>query len=148
MNARCHVPRVLHFTQWGSRWWGGDTDEDIVHFLVDCPVLWTAWQDKIDQLHHLYQKENLCPPNPGEELVSAILNSSFYRSDNSLISSGVSRQTRYSIISPGLSQGVGHTFISLKEHREGANKITSALCHHLHMERDIFINTALLGGSP
>ena len=126
----------------------GATDEDTVHFLIECPMLSTVRQDKIEQLQQLYQEEDLCPPKSREELVSAILNGSYYRSDNRLISTGDDWRTMRNITKPGLSQGEGHTLINLQEHREGANKIASALCHHLHTERDILINTALLGGSP
>ena len=38
------------------------------------------------------------------------------------------------------------TTIMLTEHREGANMLASALCHHLHTERDIAINSILLDG--
>ncbi len=37
---------------------------------------------------------------------------------------------------------------SLGANREIADRLASALCHHLHMERDICLNSQLFGGSP
>ena len=73
--------------------------------------------------------------------------------DNELIYKGQSHQSEHTVIEHTDIEHTnrGHSrakSTSLGANREVADRLASALCHHLHMERDICLNSQLFGGSP
>ncbi len=92
------------------------------------------------------QHEMLTDENPRQHTRTRVKQES--TSDNELICKGQSHQSEHTDIEHTDIERSRAQSTSLRANREVADRLTSALCHHLHMERDICLNTQLFGGSP
>ena len=85
------------------------------HFILTCPALSTVRNHKLDQIYQLYRNKDVRAPDSNEELLSAILNGSYFQ----VCSSNNSEMDDTQINHNTETQSTDHVYIMLMEHRRG-----------------------------
>ncbi len=96
----------------------GAASEDLVHFLIKCPLLEEARNSKLADLEALYTVEDRERPSSDREWCMAILNGGTYRKED-------------------------HTLVEVNS--TTFSQVCNLICKSLHIEHDVKVNAILMG---